>query len=124
MKNAKRILIVDDEKMLHTMLKTVLEVHGFEVIDAMSGEEGLLKAFSEKPDLIILDELMPGIKGRDVCKKLKTINETKNIPVIFLTSKDSSDDLEAEISAGAVAHIGKPVYAATLIRHVRKVLGQ
>ncbi len=119
----KTVLIIDDEKMLHTMLKSVLAVHDIDVISAMSGEEGLKLLSIGKPDLIILDVLMPGMKGREVCRRLKALDATKNIPVLFLTAKDSEDDMRAEFELGAVGHITKPINSNNLVKRVKEILG-
>lgn len=119
----KKILVVDDERTLHAMLKPVLSAYGLEVISAMNGEEGLSLAISEKPDLIILDVIMPTIKGREVCKQLKSSSVTGHIPVLFLTAKDSEDDVQAELEAGAVGHVTKPINSAQLVKLVKKILG-
>ncbi len=118
-----KILIIDDDKTLQMMLKTVLASNGFDVVSTFSGEEGLLLARAEKPDFIILDVIMPGIKGRDVCRQLKADPQTKDIPVLFLTSKDSEDDVEAELKAGAVGHVTKPVNSMSLVRKIKQILG-
>ena len=118
-----KILIIDDDKTLQMMLKTVLLSHGFDVISTFSGEEGLSMALSEKPDFIILDVIMPGVKGREVCRKLKADPQTKDIPVLFLSSKDSEDDVAAELQAGAVGHVTKPVNSMSLVRKLKQILG-
>jgi len=118
-----KILIIDDDKTLQTMLKTVLVSHEFDVICTFSGEEGLFLAKAEKPDFIILDVIMPGIKGREVCRKLKADPLTKDIPVLFLSSKDSEDDVAAELQAGAVGHVTKPVNSMSLVRKIKQILG-
>ena len=118
-----KILIIDDDKALQMMLKTVLASNGFEVVSTFSGEEGLTLAKSEKPDFIILDVIMPGIKGREVCRRLKADPETKEVPVLFLTSKDSEDDVTAELQAGAVGHVTKPVNSMSLVRKIKHILG-
>ena len=118
-----KILIIDDDKTLQMMLKTVLASNGFDVVSTFSGEEGLALARSEKPDFIILDVIMPGVKGREVCRRLKEDPETKGIPVLFLTSKDSEDDVQAELEAGAVGHVTKPVNSMSLVRKIKQILG-
>ena len=83
---SKRILIVEDEPDMVAIMKLTLESKGFKVIAAYDGEEGLQKAKSEKPDLIILDVLMPKISGDDLATILKKEPETYNIPLIYLTN--------------------------------------
>ncbi len=121
--NAKKVLIVDDDRMLHSMLHPILTSYGFEVVSAMTGEEGLQMAVSVKPDVILLDVIMPKMKGREVCKRLKESADTKDIPVLFFTAKGSEDDIKAELEVGAVGHITKPVHPAFLVQRIREVLG-
>ena len=118
-----KILIIDDERTLHAMLKTVLSSHGFDVISAFTGEDGLVQARTRQFDLVLLDVIMPGIKGREVCRQLKNDPLTKDIPVLFLTAKDSDDDVAAELEAGAIGHITKPVNSMLLVRKIKNILG-
>lgn len=118
----RSILLVDDDEALVKTVRPILISHGYSVLTADTGEDGLQIASSQKPDLIILDVILPGIKGRDVCKTLKEDSVTKDIPVIFLTAKDSPDDIQAEMQAGAETHLTKPVNAKELIDTIRNVL--
>ena len=117
-----KILVVDDDETLIRTVQAILKSYGYTVLAGRTGEEGLELAKKEKPDLILLDVLLPKMKGREVCKKIKEIPELKNIPVIFLTAKDSPEDIEAEMAAGAVGHLTKPVYANVLISTLRRIL--
>jgi len=119
----KSILLVDDDPAILKTLKSALLSSGYSVLTAASGEKGLQVAKNQKPDLILLDVLLPGIKGREVCIKLKNAPETSRIPVMFLTAKDSPDDVEAEIKAGGLAHITKPVNTSKLLEEIRKAIG-
>jgi CheY-like chemotaxis protein len=118
----KSILVVDDDEGLQKTIKRILLTSGYSVLSAMTGERGIQVAKLQKPDLIILDVLLPGMKGREVCKILKSSDATKSIPVIFLTAKDSPDDVAAEKAAGGLMHITKPVNAKTLMAEIRKVI--
>jgi DNA-binding response OmpR family regulator len=118
-----KVLLIDDERALHVMLKSVLGSHGFEVISAMTGEDGVALARIHKPDLIVLDVIMPTMKGREVCAKLKKDPATVAIPVLFLTAKDSSEDVKAELEVGAVGHVTKPINPTHLVKQMKKVLG-
>ena len=124
MVDTKNVLIIDDDRGHLKMLTSDLENSGYKVMTAPDGEAGLKIAKTKKPDLIILDVLLPGMKGRQVCVKLKEDNLTKDIPVIFLTAKDSPDDVLAEIQVGAVGHLTKPVNSKKLLIEVRNILGQ
>ncbi len=118
----KSILIIDDDEMLLKTIKGILLPSGYSVLSANTGEKGLQVARLQKPDLIILDVILPGIKGREVCMTLKEDEQTKNIPVIFLTSKNSPDDVYAEIAAGGAAHLTKPMHSKILMAEIKKVL--
>lgn len=119
----KKILVIDDDQGFVTMMKTNLVARGFEVITALTGERGLVEAEARKPDLILLDVILPGIKGREVCVQLKDNPKTKNIPVIFLTAKNSPDDIRAEMAVGGVTHITKPVDFPRLLQEINTLLG-
>ena len=118
----KKILIIDDDKGLLKLLATSLTTNGFTILTAESGEDGLDMAQKQRPDLVILDVLLPGIKGREVCARLKKSEQTKNIPVIFLTSKKSLDDLMAEMEMGALTHFTKPVDSKKLLDEIKNLL--
>jgi len=117
------ILIVDDDRALIQLVRKYLLAAGFDVLAASTGEKGLQLAKKRKPDLIILDVILPGMKGRQVCTKLKENNSTRNIPVIFLTAKDSPDDVRAEMEAGGTVHLTKPVENPKLIAEIENILG-
>lgn len=119
----KSILVVDDDPVLLKTIKPVLLSNGYSVLTALTGEKGLQIAKRQKPDLIVLDVILPGMKGRQVCAKLKEDTETQHIPVIFLTAKDSPDDVKAELAVGGISHITKPVSATQLLEEVKKALG-
>ncbi|HOW35502.1 MAG TPA: response regulator [Candidatus Omnitrophota bacterium] len=122
-RNGKTILVIDDEKGLLVMAKNALSWKGFRVLLAETGEKGIAVSRRKKPDLIVLDVILPGIKGREVCARLKKDPQTKDIPVIFLTSKDSPDDIKAELEAGGVSHLPKPFDAEKLSAEINRVLG-
>ena len=119
----KRVLLVDDDKGLVRMVKSSLSAQGYDVMTAWTGEVGLHLAKREKPDLILLDVILPGMKGREVCTRLKADTDTRSIPVIFLTAKDSPDDVKAEMEAGGICHLTKPVNAQKLLAEIKRVLG-
>ena len=121
--NWRSILIIDDDESDIKIVRPILISHGYSVLTATSGEEGLRIAKVQKPDLIILDVILPGMKGRDVCKKIKEDKEIKHIPVMFVTAKDSPDDIRAEMEVGAIKHLTKPVNAKILISTIREILG-
>jgi CheY-like chemotaxis protein len=118
----KSILLVDDDETLIRTVRPILLSNGYSVLVATSGEEGLRVAKKQKPHLILLDVILPGIKGREVCRQIKSDGELKNIPVVFLTSKDSPDDVQAELAAGAQAHLSKPVTPKALLDAVQRFI--
>ena len=120
----KSILVVDDDEILIRTVRPILISNGYAVLTANTGEEGLRIIKKQRPDLILLDVILPGIKGRDVCRTIKDDKSMCDIPVIFLTAKDSPDDIKAEMIAGAEAHLTKPVNPKELISMVRSVFGR
>jgi len=120
---SKKILMVDDDPGAHLIIVPVLSKAGYSVISAKNGEQALHLALNERPDLIILDVIMPGIKGRDLCKKMKAYDVLKDIAVIFLTAKDSEDDIKAEMDAGAATHLTKPVNPTDLLQAINGIIG-
>jgi len=118
----KTILVIDDDIGLIRMIEKGLEEKGYNILSANTAEGGLHIAEAEPVDLILLDVILPGIKGREACARLKANERTKSIPVIFLTAKDSPDDIKAEMEAGAIAHITKPVDMNLLIPKIVEVL--
>ncbi len=101
MATKKKILLVEDEKMLSTMYSTKFIKEGFDLVPAYDGEEGLAKAKSEKPDLILLDIIMPKLDGFVVLKALKEDPELKNIPVLLLTNLGQDEDIKKGKELGA-----------------------
>jgi CheY-like chemotaxis protein len=120
----QKILLVDDDPGTHLVIVPVLSKAGYEVISAIDGEQALQLIFKEHPDLVILDVIMPGIKGRELCKKIKSYDVLRGIPVIFLTFKNSQDDIRAELEAGAVAHLTKPVNSSDLLQTIDGIIGK
>jgi len=118
----ERILIVDDEEDILELLKYNLNREGYKVVSASSGEKCLQKAASEKPDLIVLDLMLPGIDGLEVTKILKSDSNTLHIPIIMLTAKGEEADIVAGLELGADDYITKPFSPRILIARVRAVI--
>jgi CheY-like chemotaxis protein len=118
----KSILVIDDDEMTSKLIRPTLMKSGYSVLTALTGEEGMIIAGQQKPDLILLDVILPRMKGRAVCQKLKSNPETSDIPIVFLTAKDSQDDVMAEMSLGAIAHLSKPVQPDLLLRRIKEIL--
>lgn len=121
----KKILFVEDEEALQKTLGEVLKQEGYEVVSAFDGETGLNLVKSEKPDLILLDLIMPKMTGFEVLKKLKADGETKDIPVIVLTNLESIGDVGKAIEAGATTYLVKAQYSLDeVLEKVKKALGE
>jgi len=118
----KRILLVEDEAELSRAIKIRLEAAGFEAISAMDGVKGLETARKEKPDLIVLDLILPNMSGFDVCRKLKSDKEYRDIPIIMLTAKFQPSDIKFGISMGADAYITKPCESHELLTKIGEFL--
>jgi len=117
-----RILIVDDSLFQRRIISTPLKTEGYEVIEAINGRDGLEKILSGKPDLILLDILMPEMDGFEMLKKLRDTGNT--IPVIMLTSDVQNTTRDECLSLGAEAFINKPVKAEELIPVIRSTLAR
>ena len=114
-----KIMVVDDEKDMVDATKMILEMEGYEVVVAYDGDEALQKADAEMPDLIFLDQMMPGKSCIEVCKILKSQAKTKHIPVLIFTASGSNiDDLVAEAQADGC--FLKPFAPEDLLAEVRK----
>ncbi|MGA7720372.1 MAG: response regulator transcription factor [Ignavibacteriaceae bacterium] len=116
----EKILIIEDEKDLVTGLKFNLEVRSFTVVESYDGEDGYIKALSEKPDLILLDIMLPKKNGYQVCRELK--EKMPDVPVIMLTAKSQEEDIVAGLELGADDYITKPFSILELIARIRTVL--
>ncbi len=107
----KKILIIEDESALQKTLGEILSQQGYEVLSALNGEVGLKLAQSKKPDLILLDLILPKIHGFDVLKKIKDNPETREIPVIVLTNLESIEDIKKAMELGATTYLVKANYS-------------
>lgn len=119
-----RILIIDDEKEFIDTIAVRLKALRYDIIQALSGEEGLNKAHKEKPDLIILDLAMPGMDGFEVCEKLKVDRDCKAVPVVVLSAKFQPNDIQFARELGADAYLTKPVDLKVLLTQIESFLGR
>ena len=117
----RSILIIDDGEVERKVTSEILRKRGFTVFSAENGERGVEMAKQEKPDLILLDYLMPGLNGKDVCERLKQIETTKNIPVIFLTGSVQPKSVIDCYEVGAEYYLAKPVTPRLLINQVEMI---
>jgi len=116
----ERILIIEDETPMRTALADVLEGEGYRPITAADGESGLQRAIKEKPDLILLDLMMPRLDGFQVCAELRRLGHAT--PVLMLTAKGQVEDRVAGLDVGAVDHLIKPFSTEELLARVRALL--
>lgn len=118
----ERILVVDDEEDILELIRYNLDKEGFDVICAENGEKCLELAAAHSPDLIVLDLMLPGIDGLDVCKKLKNDPETQMLPIIMLTAKSTESDIVVGLELGADDYVIKPFSPRILIARIKSVL--
>jgi two-component system alkaline phosphatase synthesis response regulator PhoP len=119
---SKTILVVDDEEDVLELVKYNLEKNGYRVTTASTGEEAISKARSIVPNLVLLDLMLPGIDGLEVCKQLKSNPKTEQVPVIMLTAKGEESDVVVGLEVGADDYITKPFSPKVLIARIRRIL--
>ena len=118
----ERIVVVDDEEAMANLLKLELESEGFSVSLAHNGKSGLELIRTTRPDLAILDVMIPEIDGYEVLKLLKNDPSTRNIPVVMLTAKGLEADIQKGLDFGADEYIPKPFHPALLIKRIKLLL--
>ena len=117
----KKILIIEDDEHIIELLKFNVKNSGYEVITAIEGFDGYQKAVNELPDLILLDLMLPGIDGIDICNKLKNKDRTKDIPIIMLTAKGHETDRILGLEIGADDYIVKPFSVRELMARIKVI---
>ena len=117
-----RILVVDDEMDLVSVLRMGLEIQGFEVIEAMDGEEGLRRARQDHPDLVVLDLMLPKLDGYKVCRALKFDERFRNLPIIILSARSGDQDKKLALDMGADLFMTKPYEISELVTKIRQKL--
>lgn len=117
---AKKILMVDDDAHVVLMAKSRLEANGYEVATADNGVDAIKMSKAWKPDLILLDMVMPAMEGHDVCEKIKSDAETSHIPIIILTASTKKEPQMKCLRAGALVVILKPFNPAELLALIKK----
>lgn len=119
---SKRILIIEDQADNRQIMHDLLGAHGFESLEATTGEDGLAAAAREKPDLILMDIQLPGMDGYEVTRRIKANAALKHIPVIAVTSYALSGDDEKAFAAGCDGYLTKPVSPRVLLGKIREYL--
>ena len=120
---SKNILVVEDDKFLRELIAQKLSKEGYKVFEAIDGEEGIKKIQKEKPDLVLLDLILPGIDGFEVLSKMKKDSTISSIPVIILSNLGQKDDVERGLKLGAVDYLIKAHFTpGEIVDKVRDVL--
>ncbi|MCU0917764.1 MAG: response regulator [Planctomycetes bacterium] len=117
-----RILVVDDEADIRELVRLNLAREGFDVLDCETGEEALALAKSKAPDLMVLDLMLPGMDGLEVCRRLKADPQTRHVPVVMLTAKGEESDVVTGLELGADDYVTKPFSGKVLAARVRRLL--
>ena len=117
-----RILVVDDEASIRLICRVNLDASGFEVLEAEDGETALSIARNERPDLILLDVMLPGIDGWEVAEELSELSETRDIPIVFITARSAAPDELRSHAVGGVGYITKPFDPSHLSETVTRVV--
>jgi len=124
MAERKRVLIVDDEPHILRSLGFVLDRAGYDVLEARSGPDALTVVQEQRPDLIFLDIMMPELDGYEVCRRIKSSDESASIYIIMLTAKGLEGDRERGLEAGADEYMTKPFSPSRAVQRVRAILGE
>ena len=114
----KKILVVDDSPTERHGLNEILTKAGYQLVFAFNGEEGVAKARSENPDLIVMDVVMPGLNGFQACRSITQEETTKHIPIILCTTKNQETDKIWAMRQGAKGYVTKPVDGADLLKKI------
>jgi DNA-binding response OmpR family regulator len=117
-----KILLVDDEPGIRFLVHRLLDRAGYEVVEARDGEEGLKKLEKDSPDLVLLDLILPGIDGWQVCERIKRNETTRGIPVAIFSVRGSPEDMKRSQECGAEVHITKPFRKNKLLNTVRYMI--
>jgi len=115
----KKILVVDDSRTALFMVTTILRKERYELVTASDGEQALEMAASERPDLILMDVIMPRKTGFEACRELKRREDTRAIPVILVTTRGEGENVEAGFQSGCNDYVTKPINAQELLAKVR-----
>ncbi len=124
MMDRKKILLVDDSTTVLLMEKMILSKSPYNLVTASDGQEGFDKAISERPDLILLDVVMPRMDGFEVCRRLRERDETRGVPVIMVTTRGELKAVETGYQSGCTDYITKPINGLELLSKVKSYLEQ
>jgi two-component system, OmpR family, alkaline phosphatase synthesis response regulator PhoP len=119
---AKKILIIEDDPATSRLVDYSLRHAGYEVISSSNGMDGLRKAHSEVPDLVILDVMLPGMDGFEICHRLRAEKDTEKLPILMFSAKAQEIDKETGIKVGADDYLTKPSPPSEIVSRVQKLL--
>jgi CheY-like chemotaxis protein len=119
----KKILLVDDSKTVLLMEQMILKKGPYDVVTATDGSEGLERALSERPDLILMDMVMPSMNGLEAVRELRRRDVTRDIPVIMVTTRGEAESMQAGFESGCNDYLTKPIDSVALLAKVRDHLG-
>ncbi|MHB8104639.1 MAG: response regulator transcription factor [Dehalococcoidales bacterium] len=118
----KKILIIEDDPATLRLVDYSLKQEGYQIITATNGLDGIRKALGESPDLVILDVMLPGMDGFEICYRLKSEPNTKQLPILMFSAKAQEIDKDTGIKVGADDYLTKPSAPSEIIKHVAKLL--
>lgn len=121
-KQAVKVLLVEDEDSISSLIEYNLEKEGFQTLLVRDGDDALTSVFDERPDVILLDWMLPNVSGIEICRQLRSKQETKNIPIIMLTARAEETDRVRGLETGADDYLTKPFSMAELSARIRAVL--
>ena len=119
----KKILVVDDSKTALFIESTILRGGPYELVTAADGEEAVQKALAVRPDLVLMDVMMPKMDGFEACRALRRLPETHDIPVIMVTTRGEESNMETGFAAGCTDYVTKPINASELLSKIRSITG-
>jgi len=120
--NTKKILVIEDNETILYLIRTIIQKLGHQIIEARDGLTGVKLGIAERPDLILMDIQLPELDGYEATKRIRTIEETKDIPIIAITSYAMVGDKEKILAAGCTAYIEKPFRPKSFIEELKKYL--
>lgn len=122
--NRKKILLVDDSATILMMERTILMKGPYEVVTASDGEQGVAKALAERPDLILMDVIMPRMNGFEACKKIREQEAISTTPIIMVTTRGEEANVEMGFQSGCSDYVTKPINAVELMAKLKSYLGE
>ena len=121
MPEAKKVLICDDDPVILRLLQVNLEIEGYDVVIAHHGEEAVDKALAETPDLVLLDIMMPRMDGYEACRQIRSHDETKEVPIVFLSARAQQSDIDKGRAYGVSDYLTKPFDPTDLLEVIERL---